>query len=759
MALGLVLVLGVFREAWPWHFFPRVDHTQPLLAPPPRLGLIPPALDKAAAAPDRLHLPLPDITTASVSAEPHVPRTLAASGSPSLAVAFAQARLALRPPDADETVNPAYQGVHYLGSNPGQGLSARFRAGSVQFGKEGDSTWQATFRYHSSEASAIGNTAAALPQAGGNGIEFEHGAGVTEWYLNRAEGWEHGFHLARRPQTLAGGPEVCLHVEVAGLTARADATPGREGALELVHPASGQPVLRYDGLKVWDATGKSIPARLEAPGGTIAILIADAGAAYPLTVDPLITSTEQKVVSPKASGTGGYSNFFGHAVALSGNTAVIGAYLDSSPGKIQDGAAYVFVREASGWNFQQRITALDGADRDYFGITVALSGNTALIGMQSEGGNYFARVFVREGTTWTLQAKLEAAEAASFGYFGYAVAVDGDTAAVTAVGENTPAGDNSGAAYVFVRTGTTWTRQARLVPDSPAPRQGFGNCVAIHGDTVLIGHRDDETAAGQSAGSAYVFVRSGTTWTQQAKLLAPDAYQSDLFGEGVAISGDTVLVGAPGADVLPNISSAGKACVFVRNGTVWSLQAELFAATRAELDFFGYSVALDGDTAAVGAPIKDTEEAANGFPKGERGVVRVFSRSGGVWRPQLTIEAPDGEKDDQFGVSLAMSGNTLLVGADYDDYANNLNAGSAWFYDLTTLPPGESLRSIEMLLGTVVIRGLATPGSTYLMQRSLTGVGGWQQVGEDLVIPEDGHFLFRDPAPPEGRAFYRLARR
>ncbi|MES2466888.1 MAG: FG-GAP repeat protein [Verrucomicrobiota bacterium] len=762
VVLGVVVLLGFFGEAHKTDFL-RHGPSRAIPAKLQSVAVEPPASGEPAIVAHGLpNSPVGTSTPATAPPSPMDPRTprTVAETDPSLSEAFNKARLALRSPGPAEKGDPLYAGVQYLGSNPGQRLRAQFRAGSVQLGQEGDASWQATFRYRPSGGAPNGQKAAPLPEAGGAQAAFQHETGVREWYINRAEGWEHGFHLAQRPLGTPGGGEFRLQVEVEGLKARPDRTPGREAGLELVHPASGKPVLRYDGLKVWDALGKPLPARLEAPGGSISILIADAGAVYPLTVDPLITSTAEKVVSPRAPGPGGYSNFFGHAVALSGDTALIGAYLDSSPGMIYDGAVYVFVREAGEWIFQQRLAAPDGTDKDHFGITVALSGNTALVGMQPDGGGESsARVFVRDGTTWTLQAKLQTPGSTYFEYFGFAVALDGDTAAVTAIAENTPAGDGSGAAYVFVRTGTSWAEQARLVPDSPAARQNFGNSVSLSGDTVLIGHKNDETGAGQGAGSAYVFVRTGAAWTQQAKLQAPDGYIGDNFGEGVALSGHTALVGAPGADVLPSTNGAGKAYVFIRTGATWSLQAELTAATRGELDIFGYAVALDGDTAAVGAPLKDTEEAANGFPKGERGVVRVFSRSGGVWRPEQTIEAADGEKDDQFGVSVALSGTTLIVGADFDDYATNVNAGSAWLYNLSSVPPGDTLRSVQMLQGTVVIRGLATPGSTFLMQRSSTGAGGWQQIGEDIVVPEDGHFLFRDPAPPETRGFYRLARR
>ncbi len=255
----------------------------------------------------------------------------------------------------------------------------------------------------------------------------------------------------------------------------------------------------------------------------------------------------------------------------------------------------------------------------------------------SESGS--AYVFVRSGTTWSQQAKLTAFDAAAIDQFGYSVAISGDTAIVGAYGDD-DAGSASGSAYVFVRSGTTWSQQAKLTALDAAASDQFGYSVAISGDTAIVGaYLDDD--AGSASGSAYVFVRSGTTWSQQAKLTASDGAASDLFGYSVAISGDTAIVGAYGDDDAG--SDSGSAYVFVRSGTTWSQQAKLTALDAAAVDCFGYSVAISGDTAIVGAYLDDDAGSASGS-------AYVFVRSGTTWSQQAKLTASDGAASDQFGI-------------------------------------------------------------------------------------------------------------
>ena len=204
---------------------------------------------------------------------------------------------------------------------------------------------------------------------------------------------------------------------------------------------------------------------------------------------------------------------------------------------------------------------------------------------------------VMQAQTVNESAKLLASDGAAGDVFGFEVAVSGDTAVVGAFRDDDK-GTESGSAYVFVRSGTTWTQQAKLLASDGAAGDEFGFSVAVSGDTAVVGaFRDDDK--GTESGSAYVFVRSGTTWTQQAKLLASDGRLFDIFGISIAVSGDTVVVGASFDD--DNGSASGSAYVFARSGTTWTQQAKLLASDGAFFDTFGTSVAVSGDTAVVGA--------------------------------------------------------------------------------------------------------------------------------------------------------------
>ncbi len=315
---------------------------------------------------------------------------------------------------------------------------------------------------------------------------------------------------------------------------------------------------------------------------------------------------------------------------------------------------------------------------------MALAGDTALVGAPDDdiaagvdAGSVY--VFVRSGTTWTEQAHLFASDGAAVDHFGTSVALVGDTALVGAPGDDTAAGVNAGSAYVFVRSGTTWTEQAHLVASDATTLDRFGFSVALAGDTALVGAGEDDTAAGVDAGSVYVFVRSGMRWTEQAHLFASDGAADDRFGDSVALSGDTALVGSS-FDGTAAGSVAGSAYVFVRSGTTWTEQAHLFASDGASADVFGWSVAVAGDTALVGA-FGDITTA--GF---QTGSAYVFVRSGTTWTEQAHLVASDGRPADRFGGSVALSGDTALVGASGDDRRAGEDTGSAYVFVNVTGP-------------------------------------------------------------------------
>ena len=341
-------------------------------------------------------------------------------------------------------------------------------------------------------------------------------------------------------------------------------------------------------------------------------------------------------------------------MSVSGDYAVVGARGDNS----QAGSAYIFVRSGTTWTQQQKLTASDAASGDIFGWSVSISGDYAVVGARhdnSQAGS--AYIFVRSGTAWTQQQKLTASDAASNDLFGNSVSISGDYAVVGARGDNSFAGS----AYVFVRSGTTWTEQEKLTASDAASSDEFGKSVSISGDYAVVGADGDNS----DAGSAYVFVRSGTTWTQQQKLTASDAASSDWFGVSVSVSGDYAVVGARGDN-----SDAGSAYIFVRSGTTWMQQQKLTASDVATNDWFGVSVSVSGDYAVVGAR-GDNSDAGSAY---------IFVRSGTTWMQQQKLTASDAASGDWFGSSVSISGGYAMVGADGNGHTLNSVDGSAYVF-------------------------------------------------------------------------------
>jgi hypothetical protein len=374
---------------------------------------------------------------------------------------------------------------------------------------------------------------------------------------------------------------------------------------------------------------------------------------------------------------GAPNDFFGFSVALSGDTAVIGATkVDDDIRGVDMGAAYVFTRSGNSWHQQAKLTADDGAAKDEFGGKVALSVDTAVIGaiFQDDKGDNSgsAYVFTRSGTTWSQQVKLTAADGAEGDAFGQSIALSGDTVLIGAPHDDDK-GNDAGSVYVFTRSGTTWSQQVKLTAADGAAGDVFGISIAFSGDTIVIGaDLNDEKAL--NAGAVYVFTRSGSSWSQQAKLTAADGAETDIFGVRVALSGDTILISARRDDDDVMGIDAGSAYVFTRTGTTWQQQVKLTASDGAADDRFGRSVALVGDTAVIGAMFQDD--------KGDNsGSAYMFTRSGNSWHQQVKLTAADGAEGDVFGWSVALSADIAVIAAARNDDKGH-ESGSVYVFEI-----------------------------------------------------------------------------
>ncbi len=494
-------------------------------------------------------------------------------------------------------------------------------------------------------------------------INIERAGGVQEWFVNRTDGLEHGFTLSEPPGTRQQDAPLRLAMQV---SKGWQAVASEDGQRVTLRNDGGQAV-EYSQLVVRDARGLNISAKLTVADEQVVIEVEDHDAQYPLMIDPIFT-LQQRLAA--ADGSGG--DFFGHAVALDGNTALIGAPYDNQ----SRGSAYVFVRNGGTWTQQARLFAQDGGSFDYFGGAVALKGDTALVGAVYGPGSASsdqgaAYVFFRVGTSWNLQQKLNADENTTTAQFGASVALNGNTALVGAYSYALPGTNNrAGAAFVFTRSNTlVWTQQARLTVAEGEYDDYFGIAVALEGDTALIGApRHTVTTAGQ--GAAYVFTRNGTSWTPQQRILNTNPEVNERFGNAVALSGENALIGA----YFSGPDERGAAYSFRRSAMGWTQTGTLLVPNPKKDARLGISVALSGDTAVVGA-------ARGLFDNGDdhrSAYVFVYS---GEWLPVRQLGSDLGVANDGFGYAVALEGETVLVGA-YRTAVTAADQGAAYVLTL-----------------------------------------------------------------------------
>ena len=410
-------------------------------------------------------------------------------------------------------------------------------------------------------------------------------------------------------------------------------------------------------------------------------------------LSPALTTVQAQLFEQKLSAidaAGG--DRFGGSVSISGDTAVVGVPADDEGCAMNSdcntGSALVFVRSTGVWSQQARLTASDAGAADSFGHSVAISGDVVIVGADSDdhGGKSnagSAYVFVKPAGGWTnttQTAKLTASDANDNDRFGHSVSISGNTAVAGAYLDD-DVGSATGSAYVFVMPAGGWsnmTQTAKLRASDAVAGERLGLSVSISEDTVLAGAPTDDDA-GNCSGSAYVFIKPATGWidvTEAAKLTASDAAADHEFGTSVSISGETAVVGAYLQDGVG--MNTGAAYVFKMPEGGWvnaNENARLTASDAATDDRLGESVSINGGNVIAGA--SDDDDAGS-----ESGSAYIFQMPAGGWADMTEsskVTAPDGATADDFGIAVAISGDTAVVGAEFDDDAGSAS-GSAYVF-------------------------------------------------------------------------------
>lgn len=387
---------------------------------------------------------------------------------------------------------------------------------------------------------------------------------------------------------------------------------------------------------------------------------------------------QQEVIEQKFSANDGSSfDKFGEAVAISGDFAIVGAFGDNGNSE-SSGAAFIHTYNGSSWAQTQKLIASDSASLSNFGQSVAISGDYVIVGAYGDNGNGSssgaAYIFHYNGTSWVEMQKITANDGASWNKFGQSVAISGDTAIIGAYGDNDN-GESAGAAYIFHFNGNTWEQSQKLTAFDGAAWDQFGQAVSISGDYAVIGAYGDSDN-GPLSGSAYIFYFNGSIWTQYQKLIANDGSPWDHFGQSVSISANVTIVGAYKDDDKGKLS--GAAYVFFNDGSNWLFEQKLTASDGVASDFFGHSVSIYGDYAIVGAYGNDD----NGILSGS---AYIFYFDGNSWIQIKKLTANDASASDYFGKSVSIYGDHAFVGA-YGDNVYGESSGSTYLYKNFTIP-------------------------------------------------------------------------
>ena len=471
-------------------------------------------------------------------------------------------------------------------------------------------------------------------------IEYHH-SDFDEWYLPGPAGLEQGFAIRSLPACAARGETLQIRLAQPA-SGPVTVSPGKNGEALLSEP--GAPAIHYGEAFAEDATGKETSVQIRTDAGLMLELDAS-DSQLPIAIDPLAWVEQQKL----SANDGSAGDFFAKAIAISDDTLLVGAYGDDDHAR-DSGSAYVFVRVAGAWALQQKLTASDAAVGDHFGYSVALSGDSALVGAPLADGAAIdsgaAYVFTRSGSVWSQQAKLVASDAVAGDQLATAVAISGPVALLGAPFAHSKGASEAGAAYVFSGNAGTWAQSVKLSPGTTAGDHN-GTGVAISGSNLAIG------SARSNGYTVSFYAFDGNSWITAGNVASNSAALA-YYGSALAMSTTYTVVGNYAHPFGP---SGINGTVLVLANTTHSQQATLRANDGALNDLFGSSVAIsESNLILVGSPQDDDQGT-------DSGSAFVFGLNGTTWVQQQKLSASDGKANDGFGSAVALSASATVVGA------------------------------------------------------------------------------------------------
>ena len=575
-------------------------------------------------------------------------------------------------------------GEGFEAANARQKLVTRFTSEGVEV-RHGNARWGLALRGYG-YGNTLPSVKAVAPQSLRNRVEYRRGV-LTEWYVNGPGGLEQGFTLGQPPEKANGQPLTIALAVSGNMSVKLD----EDGTSVSLSEREDNAELSYTGLTATDATGKELQAWLEVQSEHLLLKVNDTGARYPVVIDPWVRLA-QLTTSDAAAG-----DFLGHSAAMSGDTIVVGK---PEFGGDTLGAVYVFIKPASGWADMTESAKLTASDvTRWLGYSVAISGDTIVAGAPDPNSSGAAYVFVKPASGWsnmTETAKLTVTNQTTYS-FGSSVSLSGNT---LVVGTCIDRGFCIDGAYVFLKPKSGWNTtskyKARLTASDDMGSQPCFSCaVSILGNVVVAGAPEATVGSNNYRGAAYVFVKPASGWTdmtETAKLTASDGGAPGGLGYSVVLIGNTVVAGASGGQ--------GAVCVFVKPATGWASMTETAKLTASDgrpEDLLGSSVATDGSRVVAGAY----------GAKGRLGTAYVFIKPATGWATTSKFNAklrPPGTGRKEFGTSVAISGKTIVVGSPDSSFGSNKFQGAAYVFPFLMIgsfsPPSGPVGTPVTITGT-----------------------------------------------------------